>query len=294
MGLSSDARSLVSKAIYEDVGGGDITSKYTVSSEVKIKAEVIVKETLVVCGLFLAKEVFKQVDKSIKVSLLKKEGSFLRKGETILKLEGKAVSILTAERVALNFLMHLSGIASRAREFANIAKNRKVTILDTRKTIPGLRDLHKYAVRTGGLTNHRKGLWDDIIIKENHLLSVGVKQKTKFDEQYVITLVSNIKKAKKRKVEIEVETLKEFKSVCNCGPDVILLDNFGPSRVKKAIKYRNKYYSHIKLEASGRINRTNIKKFIQTKVDYISIGSLTHSPQAKDISLEIKKHSAKC
>jgi nicotinate-nucleotide pyrophosphorylase (carboxylating) len=288
MALDTKTKELVARAIKEDIGSGDITAKYAVPEDRVIQASVVAKEDLVVCGLYLAKEVLFQVDKSIKCKLLKKEGDSLIRGQPMMSLKGKAVSILTAERTMLNFLMHLSAIASKTREFVNIAKEYNVQVLDTRKTVPGLRSLHKYAVRTGGGKNHRKGLWDQVIIKENHLISAGLKARGKVYQEYVEALIANLRKSKRKNIEIEVESLKEFYIACKCRPDIILLDNFTPARVQKAVKFRNRYFSKIKLEASGRINAGNIRRFVQAGSDYVSIGSLTHSFQAKDISLEVK------
>ena len=280
-------KEIIQKALEEDIGKEDITTLYTIPSFLKVKAKLIAKESLVLCGIDIFGQVFKTLDKNIQIKTLKKDGSEVKKGEVLAVLEGKASAILKGERTALNFLSHLSGIASKTRKFLNKVKKYKVKILDTRKTIPGLRALEKYAVRTGGGLNHRQGLWDGIIIKENHLLGLGIKGRNKFDFPRLASLIKNIKKAVGKKVEVEVENLREFKCVCECRPDIILLDNFSPQQVKKAVLFRNEYFPEIKLEVSGGIDESNIIKFAKFQVDFISLGVLTHSSPAKDISLEV-------
>ncbi|MCD6539530.1 MAG: carboxylating nicotinate-nucleotide diphosphorylase [Candidatus Omnitrophica bacterium] len=280
-------KEIIQRALEEDIGKEDITTLYTIPSFLRVKAKLIAKEGLILCGIDIFRQVFKALDRNIKFKSLKKDGSKVKKGEVLAVLEGKASAILKGERTALNFLSHLSGIASETHRFLNKVKKYKVKILDTRKTIPGLRSLEKYAVRVGGGLNHRQGLWDGIIIKENHLLSLGIKGRNKFDFLKLAGLIKNIKKAVGKKVEVEVENLREFKYVCECRPDIILLDNFSPQQVKRAVLFRNEYFPEIKLEVSGGIDESNIIKFARFQVDFISLGVLTHSSPAKDISLEV-------
>jgi len=287
MAVDKEIKKLIKRAIREDLGRFDVTTLVVVAPAIRVKAKIIAKQELVLCGLPLCREVFRQVDKNIRFKSLRKEGSFIKKGQTIVSLEGRACSILKAERLALNFLTHLSGIATKVREFTKIARRHKVKILDTRKTMPNLRSIQKYAVRVGGGFNHRRGLWDEVMIKENHLLSAGIKTRTRLFGDKLRDVVEKVKESTGKKVEVEVESLKEFKIACKCGPDMILLDNFTPKDVARAVELRNRDFAGIKLEASGGINIGNIREFAETRVDYISIGSLTHSPQAKDISLEI-------
>jgi len=287
MAVDKEIKKLIKRAIREDLGRFDVTTLVVVAPAIRVKAKIIAKQELVLCGLPLCREVFRQVDKNIRFKSLRKEGSFIKKGQTIVSLEGRACSILKAERLALNFLTHLSGIATKVREFTKIARRHKVKILDTRKTMPNLRSIQKYAVRVGGGFNHRRGLWDEVMIKENHLLSAGIKTRTRLFGDKLRDVVKKVKESTGKKVEVEVESLKEFKIACKCGPDMILLDNFTPKDVARAVELRNRDFAGIKLEASGGINIGNIREFAETRVDYISIGSLTHSPQAKDISLEI-------
>lgn len=286
MVINGAIRQIIKRAIDEDVGKFDITTSYLIKPNTKVKAKIIAKEPLMVCGLGICRQVFKQVDKTIKFKSLKKDGNCVKKFTVLCVIEGKAGSILKAERVALNFLMHLSGVASDVHKFVKIATPYKVKILDTRKTLPGLRVLQKYAVKTAGGLNHRKGLWDEVMIKENHLFSSRIKTKKSLSEKSLSLIIKKIKKAHK-KVEVEVENLKEFKIACSCMPDIILLDNFSPASVARAVNFRNTWFSKIKLEASGGIDIKNVKKFARTKIDYISIGALTHSPQARDFSLKI-------
>jgi nicotinate-nucleotide pyrophosphorylase (carboxylating) len=278
---------LIRAAIKEDIGKRDITTYYAISPSAKITAEIIAEEDLILCGLDVCKLVFKRIDKRVKFKALKKDGQRIRKGAVIARIYAPAQAVLKAERIGLNFLTHLSGVASGVREYVDIAKKYKVKILDTRKTLPGLRPLQKYAVRCGGGVNHRWGLWDAVMIKENHIISAGLKRGRDICSLSLGRTVKNIKKATGKTVEVEVENLKEFKCACACRPDIILLDNFTPKNVKKAVAFRNKYHPSIKLEASGGMGIKNVAQFARTGVDYISVGSLTHSSRAKDISLEI-------
>ncbi|MBN2120040.1 MAG: carboxylating nicotinate-nucleotide diphosphorylase [Candidatus Omnitrophica bacterium] len=289
MVINREVKQIIQRAIEEDLGKRDITTFYLVDPAIKIKAKIIAKEDLVLCGLDVCRQTFKQVDNGVKFRTVRKEGSLVKKGQVLAALEGRAFSIIKAERVALNFLMHLSGIASKTRKFVNIAAKYKVKVLDTRKTIPMLRVLQKSAVKAAGGFNHRKGLWDEVIIKENHLKACGINIHDNRFEESLRNIIKNIKKATAKRVEVEVETFQEFKVACRCRPDVILLDNFTPKKARKAVQLRNKYFPGIKLEASGGINLGNIEKFAKTRVDYISIGSLTHSVQTKDMSLEIAR-----
>lgn len=287
MVINHKIRQIIKKAIIEDVGRFDITTPYLVNPDTKVKAKIIANQKLLVCGLDICKHVFRQVDSGIRFKSFKKDGDYVKKFTVLAVLEGKARSILKAERVALNFLMHLSGIATQTHKFVTLAKPYKVKILDTRKTLPGIRILQKYAVKIAGGFNHRKGLWDEVIIKENHLFSAKLKTKKRLSEESLCRIIRNIKKATQKKVEVEVENLKEFKIACRCKPDIVLLDNFSFVNVAKAVSFRNKSYPKIKLEASGGIDIKNVRKFVRTRVDYISIGALTHSPKAQDFSLEI-------
>ncbi len=270
---------IIRRALIEDIGKGDITTQLTIPKDKKINAELLVKENCIICGLKVAERVFKINDNNISFESLVKEGQSVKKGKTVARLGGLAGSILTAERVALNLLTMLSGIATKTREYVKQIEPYKTKITDTRKTIPGLRELQKYAVRIGGGYNHRMGLDEMILIKDNHI---------KVTQGY--TKLPSVPKG--FKIEIETQNLEEFKHALRFKPDVIMLDNMGIKEVKQAVKIRNstKFTSHhlpTKLEASGGVDIKNVGKIAAAGVDMISVGELTHSFASADISLEI-------
>ena len=272
--------SIVRHALIEDIGKGDITTQLTIPKDKQSHAFLLAKQGCVICGLPVAERVFKTVDSSVKFEPLVKEGRPIKKGKIIANILGQASSILTAERVALNMLSLLSAIATKTREYAKAIEPHKVKITDTRKTIPGVRELQKYAVRIGGGYNHRMGLDEMILIKDNHI---------KVTEGY--TKLPSVPKG--FKIEIEVQDLDEFRHALKFKPDVIMLDNMSIDDIKEAVKIRNDtpFTSHhlpTKLETSGGIDLSNVKKIASTGVDIISIGELTHSVDSIDISLEIK------
>ena len=261
-------------ALNEDLfPSGDITSEL-INNNSKIKAKLITNDKGIIAGLEFAKNTFKLIDKKIKFISKKKDGSKIKKGDIIAIIIGKSKNILVGERVALNFLTHLSGIASKTNQFVK-AVNGKVKICCTRKTIPSLRVLQKYAVKIGGGTNHRFNLSDEFLIKDNHILA----------EKNLREIIKNaIKNKKGRKITVEVDNLKQLKSVVGLKFDTILLDNMNTKKIKIAKKICQNMYE---LEASGRIDLKNVKKIALTGVDRISIGSLTHSLNALDLKLEM-------
>ncbi|KPK98428.1 MAG: hypothetical protein AMJ95_04120 [Omnitrophica WOR_2 bacterium SM23_72] len=271
---------ILKEALKEDIGKKDITTQALISKR-NIRAALVAKQPCVVCGLNLAGMVFKLMDKRIIFKPRVSDGQKVNDGEVLAFIQGQAQEILSAERVALNFLSLLCGVATRTRQFVEAAKPYKVRIMDTRKTIPGLRILQKYAVRIGGGYNHRFKLDELILVKDNHLKIIGGTQRLK--EKW-----KNLKR-KGKPIEIEVNHLDEFQDVLDLKPDIIMLDNMTVSDIKKAVLLRNKQYSrrHPLLEVSGNISLRNIKKIASTGVDTISIGSLTHSFDSVDISLEI-------
>ncbi|MDP2922129.1 MAG: carboxylating nicotinate-nucleotide diphosphorylase [Candidatus Omnitrophota bacterium] len=287
MRLDRKVRIIIKTALQEDIGREDITTLFTIPYHFKAESAIIAKETGVLCGLDIVKAVFKERSKNVIFKALKKDGDTFKKNEKIAYIKGDARVVLSAERVALNFLSLLSGIATTTRSFVNRTKRTTVKILDTRKTTPNLRILEKYAVQVGGGYNHRKALVDAILIKDNHLRAGKFIRKGKLDEIRMAKCLSYVKNLPSIKVEIEVETLDEFKKVIKYKPDVVMLDNFKPKQMKKAVKFRQKYFPKVKLEASGGINLENVRRIAKTGVDFISIGSLTHSPKAIDFSLEI-------
>lgn len=280
-------RELIRKALEEDVGNGDVTSFFCVSPEKKAKGIILAKENCVLCGIDIAKEAFRTANYSLKFRRLKKDGEVVNKNEVIAEIKGQAISILKAERVALNFLSMLSGVATYTRVFVDKVKNTATKIMDTRKTTPTLRVLEKYAVRVGGGVNHRKGLWDGILIKDNHLRASGIISKQGFNEKPLGKLIEIIRNNTKYEIEVEAENFQEFKRIIKYKPDIILLDNFPLNLILKAVHFRNRYFPNVKLEASGGINLDNVKKIAKAGVDFISVGSITHSPQSVDFSLEI-------
>jgi nicotinate-nucleotide pyrophosphorylase (carboxylating) len=272
-------KNIVRHALIEDIGRGDITTQLTIPEDKEIQAIFIAKEDCVICGLPVAETVFETVDNNIKFTSSLKDGKTVKKGKTIARVSGKARGILGAERVALNMLSFLSGIATNTHRYVEEIEPYKTKITDTRKTFPGLRELTKYAVRTGGGFSHRMSLDEMILIKDNHLkITEGLEKLPSVPKGF--------------KIEVEVQNLNEFKHALRFKPDVIMLDNMPTEDIAQAVKIRNntEFKSHhppTKLEASGGITLENIKKYAATGVDIISIGALTHSVKSTDISLEV-------
>jgi nicotinate-nucleotide pyrophosphorylase (carboxylating) len=271
--------SIVRHALIEDIGRGDITTQLTIPKDKTIKAKIVAKEEFLLCGMLVAEKVFKSVDHSVEFIQKSKEGRMVKPKKTIALVSGKASSILTAERVALNLLSLLSGIATKTRKFVEKIEPFKTKITDTRKTMPGLRELQKYAVRIGGGHNHRIRLDEMILIKDNHI---------KVIDGY--TKLPSVPKG--YKIEIEVQNLDEFKHALYFKPDIIMLDNMEIRDIKEAVKIRNntEFRSHhapSKLEASGGIYLDNIRDYAATGVDMISVGELTDSVKSVDISLDV-------
>ena len=270
---------LIKKALKEDVKNGDITTKATISKSKKAIGKFLVKADGIIAGLEIAKAVFKYVDPKIKFEIKIKDGSKVKYGDVAVIVTGKAQSLLTAERTALNFLQRMSGIATSANIYAEMVKHTKAKVLDTRKTVPGLRTLDKLAVKLGGCANHRIGLYDMFLIKDNHIEVAG--SITKAVEACV---KYNKKQRTKFKIEVETKNLKEVEEALTTKADIIMLDNFEIDDMKKAVKLIN---GKCKVEASGGVNLETVKSIAETGVDYISVGALTHSVKALDISLEI-------
>ncbi|PIQ89731.1 MAG: nicotinate-nucleotide diphosphorylase (carboxylating) [Candidatus Omnitrophica bacterium CG11_big_fil_rev_8_21_14_0_20_42_13] len=278
---NKDVLNIIKTALKEDNVTHDITTFSLISEKLKIPAKIILKEDAVICGMGIAERAFKLLDKDIKFKPLLKDGQKAGKGACIAKIKGNASAILRAERTALNFLGRMCGIATLTSEFVRRIKPYKVKIIDTRKTTPNLRLLEKYAVRCGGGFNHRFDLSGQALIKDNHLAILRCP----------ILSFSNIvadvrRSAPGKKVEIEVNNLKQFKDALLAEPDIIMLDNFRPAQVKKAVKIRGKRTKPL-IEASGGITLKNIKKIAACFPDMISIGALTHSAKSIDVSLEI-------
>ncbi|MDC0947640.1 carboxylating nicotinate-nucleotide diphosphorylase [Candidatus Pelagibacter sp.] len=266
-------KNTVKLALNEDLyPSGDITSNLVKNTK-SIKVRLISNQKAIVAGLDFAKQTFKLIDSKIKFNIKKKEGSFVKKNELIAIIEGKAENILIGERVALNFLSHISGIATKTNNFVNLV-NKKCKICCTRKTIPTLRVIQKYAVKLGGGINHRFNLSDEFLIKDNHIASSDIK-----------TLVSlAIKNKKGRKITVEVDNLKQLNQIIGLKFNTILFDNMNIKTLKAGVKIAKKYYE---TEASGNIDLKSVKKIAATGVDRISIGGITHSAPAVDFKLEI-------
>ncbi|MBI4835135.1 MAG: carboxylating nicotinate-nucleotide diphosphorylase [Planctomycetes bacterium] len=272
---SKNTINLIKLALNEDIGKGDITSKSVIPAGKKVKAFIIAREDCIICGLPLINKIYKKISGNIKISLKTQDGKLAKKGKVLAALKGPARPILTGERTVLNFLQRLSGIATLTDKFVNKANKYKVKILDTRKTVPGWRMLDKYAVKTGGGINHRKGLYDAILIKNNHIDIAGGINKIR------------LPKMKSVPVEIEARNLGEFSLAIKLKPDIIMLDNMKTGNIKQAVKLRNKFNRNVKLEISGGVNLDNVESFARTGVDFISVGALTHSAPAVDISMKI-------
>ena len=263
----------VKRALNEDLyPSGDITSSLVKNNKV-IKVKLLANQDAIVGGLLFAKQAFDLIDSKIKFIIKKKDGSQIKKSSIIATIEGKAKNILIAERVALNFLSHISGIATKTNKFVKLA-GKKCKICCTRKTIPNIRVIQKYAVKLGGGTNHRFNLSDEFLIKDNHIASSDIK-----------CLVSAaIKNKQGRKITVEVDNLKQLKSILGLKFNTVLFDNMSIKSLKTGVKIAKKYYE---TEASGNINLKTVKSVAATGVDRISVGSITHSASAVDLKLEI-------
>ena len=275
--VSHQIKNIIKAALAEDIGTGDITTQATVSPESKGRAQAIAKDDFVVAGIDVFEKTFKCLDKNIKVTKLIKDGSRASSGDVIAEVAGSLSNILQAERVALNLLQRMCGIATLTSKYVEAVHGIKVKILDTRKTMPGLRVLDKMAVRLGGGTNHRIGLYDGVLIKDNHIEAAGG----------IAAAVAAQRKHLKRRLKIEVETknLEEVKEALACGVDIIMLDNMTNNAMKKAVDF---IAGRALTEASGNVNLKRVREIAATGVDFISVGELTHSVRAADISLQVK------
>ncbi len=274
--LKTDLALTVTRALEEDVGSGDITAAL-IPAEQQAKAEIISRDRATVCGRDWVNEVFRQVDPSVVLHWHVADGNRVNPNQPLFHAEGSARSLLTAERCALNFLQTLSGTASRSHDYAELVRTTEVKLLDTRKTLPGLRNAQKYAVSAGGCYNHRIGLYDAFLIKENHIAACGgIKQ--------AIDQARHNEPGKP--VEVEVETMDEFQQALDAAADIIMLDNFSLSEMRLAVaKNKQQTAGKTKLEASGGITSDTLLSYAETGVDYISIGTLTKDCQSVDLSM---------
>jgi nicotinate-nucleotide pyrophosphorylase (carboxylating) len=279
---AAEIRQAVKLALAEDIGNGDATTLATVPETATAKALMRAREPLVVAGLAFAEAAFTELSTAIKIERLAKDSQPVGKDETLLIISGPARSILSAERVALNFVQRLSGIATLTAQFVEAIKGTHAQILDTRKTTPGWRRFEKYAVACGGGHNHRIGLFDLVLIKDNHLAALRGEKPN--------AIAAAVQRARKEypqlKIEVEADNLEQVEQAAEAGVDIILLDNMNPIQLRLAVQ---KIKSRAKTEASGGVNLANIRAIAGTGVDFISVGALTHSARAVDIGLDIEE-----
>ena len=276
--LPEDIAAQVQTALREDVGTGDVTASLVPAAQ-QARGQVISREAAVICGKPWVVEVFRQLDPSIRLTWHIEDGGNVSPGDTLFEIAGTARPVLTGERTALNFLQLLSGVATEAKRFADAVAGTGCTILDTRKTLPGLRTAQKYAVRCGGASNHRIGLFDMVLIKENHIATAGS----------ITAAITTVRRtAPNLKVEVEVESLDELDEALAAGPDIILLDNFTQADLRTAVARNRAHARAAKLEASGNVDLATVRDIAQTGVDYISVGALTKHAHAIDLSMRLE------
>jgi len=271
---------IIKLALDEDIGDEDITTGAVIPADVRARGIFIIKADGIIAGLKVVEKVFKIIDEQIIYKIIAEDGTFVKNGSISAEVEGSASSILKSERVALNYLQRMSGIATLTNDFVREIKHTKAKILDTRKTVPGLRMLDKEAVRLGGGKNHRIGLFDLFLIKDNHIEIAG-----SITEAVLRCRDYRRKNNSEFKIEVETKNLLEVKEALNCDIDIIMLDNFSTDLIKQAVELIN---GKCLVEASGNINLKNVKEVAETGIDYISVGALTHSVKALDISLELQ------
>ena len=277
---------VVELALAEDLGQGDVTSEILIPLDLVGKAYILVKEEGVIAGLEVAEKVFRHVDPTLKVEILIKDGAKVKAGDITANVSGAVISILEAERTAINFVQKLSGVATATAKYVAKVQGLKTNIVDTRKTTPGMRLLEKYAVRMGGGKNHRLHLGDGILIKDNHLVALRAMG---------LSLKEIVAKAKKNapkgiRVEVEATSLQEALDAARAGADMILLDNMPPEEMKRVVSMLPR---HVKMEASGGITLENVRAAALSGVDVISVGALTHSTKALNVSLELESQTLK-
>jgi nicotinate-nucleotide pyrophosphorylase (carboxylating) len=278
---AAEIRAAVKAALVEDIGSGDATTLATVPSGLTAHAVIRAREPLVVAGTEFVKVAFRELSRKVKVQKIRRDGRHAKAGDVLLKISGPARPILTAERVALNFIQRLSGVATLTSKFAEAVRGTGAQILDTRKTTPGWRRFEKYAVACGGGTNHRIGLFDMVLIKDNHLAALrGEKPNA------IAAAISRArKKYPKLKMEVEADTLAQVRQALDAGAEMILLDNMSLGQLRQAVKMAK---GHAKTEASGGVNLQTVRVIAKTGVDFISVGALTHSARSVDIALDFE------
>ena len=279
---SAEIRQAVQAALAEDVGSGDVTTLATVPSQARSVALLRAREPLAVAGIQFAETAFRALSPTIKIKKLVRDGQRAQAGATLLKISGSTRALLSAERVALNFIQRLSGVATAAAQFADAVKGTRARILDTRKTTPGWRRFEKYAVVCGGGKNHRIGLFDMVLIKDNHLVALKNEKPN--------AIAAAVQRARRKypalKVEVEADTLEQVAQAAEVGADFILFDNMTPAQMRQAVKI---VHGRAKTEASGGVNLKTVRAITATGVDFISVGAITHSARAVDIGLDFEE-----
>jgi len=276
-----EIRCVVQRALEEDIGIGDITTLATIPATATAKAVLLAREPLVVAGLSVAERVFRELSPGLAISRAAKDGEPVKAGQALLQVFGSAQAILTAERVALNFVQRLSGIATLTKQFVDAVQGTRARILDTRKTTPGLRRLEKYAVTCGGGHNHRLGLYDHALVKDNHLAALRNESPNP-----IAAAVKRVREQYPRhRIEVETDTLEQVEQALAAGVDVILLDNMNLVQLRVAVQQAK---GRAKTEASGGVSLGTVRQIAETGVDYISVGALTHSARAVDIALDLE------
>jgi nicotinate-nucleotide pyrophosphorylase (carboxylating) len=268
---------LIKIALKEDIGSGDITTDNLVDPDLEGKGIIIAKEPFVIAGLDVAGQVFKHLNAEVVFTSIYSDGNFVKEGDTIATVEGNLRALLSGERTALNFLQRLSGISTCVRSYVDELKNKRVRLVDTRKTTPGWRVLEKYAVRVGGAHNHRMGLYDGVLIKDNHIAACGGIQKA---VDRIRTRVSHLVK-----IEVEVSTLDQVKDALKAGAEVIMLDNMSIGQIKEATAFID---GRALVEVSGNVTKSGLNSLADAGVDIISVGALTHSAGCVDMSMRIE------
>jgi nicotinate-nucleotide pyrophosphorylase (carboxylating) len=278
---SEEIRRAVRAALDEDIGSGDVTTLATVPEAARFIAAMRARDSLVVAGLELAAIAFAELSPEIKIECLATDAQHVTAGDTLMRISGSSRAILSAERVALNFVQRLSGIATLTAQFVDAIRGTQAQILDTRKTTPGWRRFEKYAVTCGGGKNHRIGLYDMVLIKDNHLAAL----RNEAPNPIAVAVYSAREKFPQLKIEVEADTLEQVEQAAEAGADFILLDNMNPVQLRLAVQ---KIRGRAKTEASGGVNLANVRAIAETGVDFISIGALTHSARAVDIGLDFE------
>ena len=278
MDIPNDLGAQVGAALREDVGSGDVTAQLAPLTQ-QVRGRVVTREDAILCGQPWVDETFRRLDPDIRLTWQAADGERITTGQTVFEIEGRARPVLTGERTALNFLQMLSATATAARQFVDAVAGTGAAILDTRKTLPGLRSAQKYAVRCGGAQNHRLGLYDMVLIKENHIAAAG---------SLSAAVAAARRVAPGLKVEVEVESLAELEEALAAGPDIVMLDDFSHADSRAAVALNRARNRPVKLEASGSVSLENVRAIAQTGVDYISVGGLTKNIRAIDLSMRLE------